>query len=46
MVQMKIWGHSVDLMVDTGAEHSVVTQQVYNNYWGNRGLNLPPLPSG
>jgi hypothetical protein len=25
---MKIGGHPVDLMVDTGAEHSVVTQTV------------------
>jgi hypothetical protein len=28
MVQMKIGGHPTDLMVDTGAEHSVVTQPV------------------
>jgi hypothetical protein len=28
MVQMKIGGHPVDLMVDTGTEHSTVTQSV------------------
>jgi hypothetical protein len=28
MAQMKIGGHPVDLMVDMGAEHSVVTQPV------------------
>jgi hypothetical protein len=28
MVKMKIGGHPIDLMVDTGTEHSVVTQPV------------------
>jgi hypothetical protein len=28
MIQIKIGGHPVDLMVDTGTEHSVVTQPV------------------
>jgi hypothetical protein len=28
MVQIKIGGHPVDLMVDTGAEHSVVAQSM------------------
>ena len=28
MVRVKVGGHPVDFMVDTGAEHSVVTQQI------------------
>jgi hypothetical protein len=28
MVQMKLEDHPIDLMVDTGTEHSVVTQPV------------------
>jgi hypothetical protein len=28
MTQIKIGGHPIDLMVDTGTEHSVVTQPV------------------
>jgi hypothetical protein len=28
LVQMKIGGHPIDLMVDMGTEHSVVTQPV------------------
>jgi hypothetical protein len=28
MVQIKIGGHPADFMVDTGTEHSVVTQSV------------------
>ena len=28
MVRVKVGGHPVDFMVDTGAEHLVVTQQI------------------
>jgi hypothetical protein len=52
MVRMKIGGHPTDLKVDTGADHSVVTQPVgplsnkHTLLLGLQRMTLLPLPNG
>ena len=39
MVDMKVNGHTVNMLVDTGAVVSVVPEWIYQKFWSHLRLN-------